>query len=144
MLSPRHHPAVGSGHCPSGPMGPVMNGDANLALAYAASDAYEQEAANLVVVDEVLEQLHRKVEISDLEYAHLHLKLHDVLSTNRTAPGIMRIMALADAARVCAEEASVARRRRDRRHWRKQGERARSDLTRSVATTLDALLAEER
>jgi hypothetical protein len=125
-------------------MGPVMNGgDTNLALAYAASDAYEQEAANLVVVDEVLEELHQRVDISEPQYAQLRLQLREVLATNRTAPAIMRIMALADAARVCAEEGSLSRRRRERRHWRKQGEQARAELTKAVAATMDALLAEQ-
>ena len=86
----------------------MNGGDANLALTYAASDAYEHEAANLVVVDEVLEELHERVEISDLQYWQLRLEFREVLSTNRTAPAIMKIMALADAARVCAEQASVA------------------------------------
>jgi hypothetical protein len=139
-----HHPGAGCRLRLGAPMGFVMNGgDANLALAYAASDAYQQEAANLVVIDEVLEELHQRVEISDLQYSHLRAQLREVLSTNRTAPGIMRIMALADAARVSAAEGSMARRRRDRRYWRKQEEQAHAELTKSLAATMDALLAEQ-
>ena len=121
----------------------MNGGDANLALTYAASDAYEHEAANLVVVDEVLEALRERVEIGDLQYSQLRLELREVLRTNRTAPAIMKIMALADGARMCAEQAGISRRRPERRYWRKQGEQIRADLTRSVAATMDALLAEQ-
>jgi hypothetical protein len=116
--------------------------DAHLALAYAASDAYGQEAANLAVIEGALEQLHARVEIDESEYVALRERFRSVLATNRTAPAVMRIMALADEVRTSRDEAVAARHRRERRAWAGNVDRAYSDLLGAIATTLDALVAE--
>ncbi|HVI36544.1 MAG TPA: hypothetical protein VM684_09975, partial [Gaiellales bacterium] len=67
--------------------------DAALELAYAASDAYQYEAENLAVIDGVLDTLGERAEISALEFLKLREELHVVLTSNRTAPGVMKIMA---------------------------------------------------
>lgn len=114
----------------------------SLALAYAASDAYENEAETLAVVDVVLGELREQVEISEFEWAQLTQRLRSVLHTNRTAPGVMKVMALADEARVAGIEAATARRGRERRAWQRHADQTAAELRRLVALTLDALLAE--
>ena len=116
--------------------------DESLALAYAASDAYENEAETLAVVDVVLGELREQVEISEFEWAQLTQRLRSVLHTNRTAPGVMKIMALADETRVAGIEAASARRGRERRAWQRHADETAGELRRLVAATLDALLAE--
>ena len=83
--------------------------DAALELAYAASDAYRYEAENLAVIDGVLDELGERAEITPLEFLKLREELHVVLTSNRTAPAVMKIMAMADAARICGLESSVCR-----------------------------------
>jgi hypothetical protein len=114
----------------------------SLALAYAASDAYANEAENMAVVDVVLAELRVQVEISELEWAQLTQRLRSVLHTNCTAPGVMKVMALADETRVAGIEAASARRGRERRAWQRHADQTAVELRRLVALTLDALLAE--
>jgi hypothetical protein len=45
-----------------------------------------------------------------------------VLTSNRTAHSVMKIMAIADAARICRLESSSAAKRRERRFWKKHHE----------------------
>ena len=116
--------------------------DESLALAYAASDAYANQAENIAVVDVVLAELREQVEISEFEWAQLTQRLRSVLHTNRTAPGVMRVMALADETRVAGIEAASARRGRERRAWQRHADQTAAELRRLVALTLDALLAE--
>ena len=116
--------------------------DESLALAYAASDAYANEAETLAVVEVMLSELRERVEISDLEWARLTGRLRSVLHTNRTAPGVMKIMALADETRVAGIEAASARRGRERRAWQRHADETAAELRRLVASTLDALSAE--
>ena len=120
-----------------------MNGrDESLALSYAASDAYQNEGENFAFIDTALEELRAGVEISDHEYAQLLERFHAVLTTNRTASSVMRIMALADEARIAGEEGSYASRRRERRYWEKRSARASTELLKQLAATLDALIRE--
>ena len=120
-----------------------MNGrDESLALSYAASDAYRNESANFAFIDAALEDLRAGVEISDLEYAQLLERFHAVLSTNRTAPSVMKIMSLADEARIAGEEGRSASRRRERRYWEKRSASAANELLQQLAVTLDALIRE--
>jgi hypothetical protein len=114
----------------------------SLALSYAASDAYQNEVANFAFIDAAVEDLRASVEISDDEYGHLLERFHAVLATNRTAPSVMRIMALADEARVTGEESRFATRRRERRYWQKRSANAASELLSQLAVTLDALIRE--
>ena len=116
--------------------------DASLALAHAASDAYQNEDANLAFIDAALEEMRPGVDISDHEYAQLMLRFHAVLATNRTAPSVMRIMAFADEARIAGEEGRFATRRRERRHWEKRAAKATTELVTQLAATLDALITE--
>jgi hypothetical protein len=116
--------------------------DASLALAHAASDAYQNEAANVAFIDDALEQMRPGVEISDHEYAQLMRRFHAVLATNRTAPSVMRIMALADEARIAGDAGRTAARRRDRRDWQKRSAKAAGELLQQLAVTLDALISE--
>jgi hypothetical protein len=116
--------------------------DESLALAYAASDAYANEAETMAVVEVVLSELRERVEISELEWAGLTGRLRAVLHTNRTAPGVMKIMALADETRVARMEAASARRGRERRAWQRHADETAAELRRLVASTLDALSAE--
>jgi hypothetical protein len=117
--------------------------DAALELAYAASDAYRYEAENLAVVDGVLDELGERAEISPLEFMKLREALHVVLTSNRTAPGVMKIMALADAARISGLESRSAAKRRERRFWKKHLAKTTDELTKLLATTLDALAEEQ-
>jgi hypothetical protein len=116
--------------------------DESLALAYAASDAYANEAETIAVVDVVLAELREQVEISEFEWAQLTQRLRSVLHTNRTAPGVMKVMALAAETRVAGIEAASARRGRERRAWQRHADQTAAELRRLVALTLDALLAE--
>ena len=120
-----------------------MNGrDESLALSYAASDAYQNESANFAFIDAALEELRPGVDISDPEYARLLERFHAVLSTNRTAPSVMKIMALADEARIAGDEGRTASRRRERRYWEKRSASAANELLQQLAVTLDALIRE--
>src|SRR5262249_6192333 len=112
------------------------------ALAYAASDAYANEAENVAVIDVVLDELREQVDISELEWAQLTHRLRSVLHTNQTAPGVMKVMALADETRVADIEAASAERGRERRAWQRHADQTAAELRRLVAATLDALLAE--
>src|SRR3954447_13711522 len=116
--------------------------DESLALAYAASDAYANEAEAMAVVEGVLAGLRERVEIDELAWARLTERLRSVLRTNRTAPGVMKIMALADETRVARIEAASARRGRERRAWQQHADETAAELSRLVASTLDALSAE--
>jgi hypothetical protein len=116
--------------------------DESLALAYAAADAYANEAETIAVVEVVLEDLRERVEITELEWARLAQRFRSVLHTNRTAPAVMKIMALADESRVARIEAAVARRTRERRAWERHAQEVGGELRRLVAATLDAMRAE--
>ena len=116
--------------------------DPALELAYAASDAYRYEAENLAVIDGVLDTLGERAEISPLEFLKLREELHVVLTSNRTAPSVMKIMAMADAARICRVESRSAAKRRERRFWKKHLDKTMVELTKLLATTLDALADE--
>jgi hypothetical protein len=120
----------------------MKRSDAERALAYAASDAYANEAENTRLIDEVLVQLGERAQVSEHEFAQLVQRFRSVLATNRTAPGVMKIMALADETRRSSNEALTARRRRERRFFEKHAEHTRTELLRLVATTLDALATE--
>ncbi len=118
--------------------------DAALELAYAASDAYRYEAENLAVIDGVLDELGERAEISPLEFMKLREELHVVLTSNRTAPGVMKIMAhgrrrphLRPGVEVGrqAARAPVLEEAPRRRPW--------IELTKLLATTLDALAEEQ-
>jgi len=117
--------------------------DPALELAYAASDAYRYEAENLAVIDGVLDTLGERAEISPLEFRKLREELHVVLTSNRTAPSVMKIMAMADAARICGIESGSAAKRRERRFWKKHLEKTLDELTKLLASTLDALADEQ-
>jgi hypothetical protein len=118
--------------------------DASLELAYAASDAYEHEDANLAVIDGVLEDLFERAEVAELDTVALRRELRFVLATNRTAPTCMRMMALADEIRTANAQVHETSGRRERRVWRKHAEKMHAELTQQVAVTLDALIAESR
>jgi hypothetical protein len=117
--------------------------DAALELAYAASDAYRYEAENLAVIDGVLDELGERAEISPLEFTKLREELHVVLTANRTAPSVMKIMAMADAARISRLESRSAAKRRERRVWKKHLEKTLDELKQLLASTLDALVDEQ-
>ena len=55
----------------------------------------------------------------------------------------MKIMAMADAARICPLESSSAAKRRERRFWKKHLEKTLDELTKLLASTLDALAEEQ-
>jgi len=115
----------------------------SLALAYAASDAYENANVNLAYIDRVLDGMRPGVNMDDDRYLDLLRRLHEVLLTNRTAPGIMKIMALADAGRLAESEVDdPSNNWLLRRRWRKESERVEHELRGLLATTLDALLDE--
>ena len=117
--------------------------DAALELAYAASDAYQYEAENLAVIDGVLDELGECAEITPLEFLRLRQELHVVLTSNRTAPAVMRIMAMADAARISGLESRSAAKRRERLFWKKHFEKTMVELTQLLASTLEALVDEQ-
>ena len=115
----------------------------SLALAYAASDAYENANVNIAYIDRVLDGMRSGVNIDDERYLNLLEQLHEVLLTNRTAPGIMKIMSLADAARLAKGEVeNPSNKLLLRRRWRKESERVEHELSQLLATTLDAMLDE--
>ena len=115
----------------------------SLALAYAASDAYENANVNIAYIDRVLDGMRSGVDIDDERFLTLLEQLHEVLLTNRTAPGIMKIMALADAGRLTtAEIDNPSNNWLLRRRWRKESERVERELSQLLATTLDAMLDE--
>jgi hypothetical protein len=115
----------------------------SLALAYAANEAYEHADENRELIDGVVHSLGSQVDIDEAAFAELVARFFQVLDTNRTAPAVVRIMAYADAARVCrAELASPSHGRRARRALRRESERATNELLKQVAETLDGLLAE--
>ena len=116
--------------------------DESLALSYAASDAYQNEDANFAFINAAVEELRAGVEIGDDAYAELIERFHAVLATNRTAPSVMRIMALADEARIAGDEGRYASRRRERRYWEKRSAKAETELLHQLAATLDALIRE--
>jgi hypothetical protein len=116
--------------------------DASLELAYAASDAYEHEDANLAVIDRVLDDLFERAEVAELDAVALRRDLRFVLTTNRTAPSCMRMMALADEIRTANAHVHAAAGRRERQVWRKHARKVHAELTQQVAVTLDALLDE--
>ena len=115
----------------------------SVALALAASDAYENADENLEVIDVTIGDMRSQVELDEDAFAELVSRFRLVLDTNRTAPAVMRIMVSAEAARTAADEA------RDpghgwlsRRHWRREAERTSRELANHVAATLDALISE--
>ena len=113
------------------------------ALAVAAGEAYEHAEANLVVIDAAVAAIGAGVDLAPDRFADLVRRFHVVLDTNRTAPSVMRIMVLADAARVAAGQAAERSHGwRSRRFWRREYERVQQELVSQVAATLDALLAE--
>ena len=95
------------------------------------------------MIDEVLDQLGERAEITPLEFLKLREALHVVLTANRTAPGVMKIMAMADAARISRLESSSAAKRRERRFWKKHLDKTLDELTQLLASTLDALAEEQ-
>ena len=115
----------------------------SVALALAASDAYENADENLEVIDAAIGDMRSQVALDEEAFAELVARFRLVLDTNRTAPAVMRIMVSAEAARTAADEA------RDpghgwlsRRHWHREAERTSRELVSHVATTLDALISE--
>lgn len=118
-------------------------GGGDLSLAYAASSAYENADANLRFIADALDEIRPRVNIDPEEYWELMRRFRELLDVNRTAPAVMRIMALADAARIAGEELlSPSTGWLERRSWRKQSQVAKRELLAQVATTLDALMKE--
>jgi hypothetical protein len=91
----------------------------------------------------VLDELGERAEISPLEFTKLREELHVVLTANRTAPSVMKIMAMADAARISRLESRSAAKRRERRVWKKHLEKTLDELKQLLASTLDALVDEQ-
>jgi len=116
--------------------------DASLELAYAASDAYQEEAANLAVIERLLDDLFQRAEVEEHVAETLRHELCSVLATNQTAPACMRMMALANEIRMAIDEADAGSSWSERRAWRKHAEKTRAELVSQLAVTLDALLAE--
>ena len=114
----------------------------SLELAYAASDAYQEGAANLAVIERLLDDLFERAEVDEHVAGTLRHELSSVLATNQTAPACMRMMALANETRMAIDEARAASGWSERRAWRKHAEKTRAELVRQLAVTLDALLAE--
>jgi hypothetical protein len=115
----------------------------SVALALAASDAYENADENLGVIDATLGDMRTQVALDEAAFAELVDRFHLVLDTNRTAPAVMRIMVSAEAARTAADEAGdPSHGWLSRRYWRKEAERTSRELVEHVAATLDALIAE--
>ncbi len=115
----------------------------SVALALAASDAYENADENLEVIEAAIGDMRSQVALDEDSFVEIVSRFRLVLDTNRTAPAVMRIMVSAEAARTAADEA------RDpghgwlsRRHWRREAERTSRELANQVATTLDALISE--
>jgi hypothetical protein len=115
----------------------------SVALALAASDAYENADLNIEVIDATIGDMRSQVALDEAAFTELVSRFHLVLDTNRTAPSVMRIMVTAEAARTAAEEAGdPSHGWLSRRYWRKEAERTNSELAGHVAATLDALIAE--
>jgi hypothetical protein len=115
----------------------------SVALALAASDAYENADENLEVIDATVGDMRSQVSLDEDAFAELVSRFRLVLDTNRTAPAVMRIMVSAEAARTAADEAGdPSHGWLSRRYWRKEAERTNRELVSQVATTLDALIAE--
>ena len=115
----------------------------SVALALAASDAYENADQNLEVIDAAVGGMRSHVTLDDVEFAELVSRFRLVLDTNRTAPAVMLIMVSAEAARTAADEADdPSHGWLSRRYWRKEAERTSRELTSHVAATLDALIDE--
>jgi hypothetical protein len=114
-----------------------------VALALAASDAYENAEENLGVIDAAIGDMRAQVALDEAEFGELVSRLHLVLDTNRTAPAVMRIMVSAEAARTAADEVGdPSHGWLSRRYWRREAERTSRELVSHVAATLDALIAE--
>ena len=115
----------------------------SVALALAASDAYENAEQNMVVIDSAIGDMRSGVALDEAAFAELVSRLRLVLDTNRTAPAVMRIMVSAEAARTAAEEAAdPSHGWLSRRYWRKEAERTSREMVGHLAATLDALIAE--
>ncbi len=115
----------------------------SVALALAASDAYENADENIEIIDAAIGDMRSQVELDEAAFAELVSRFRVVLDTNRTAPAVMRIMVSAEAARTAADEASdPSHGWLSRRHWRREAERTSRELANQLATTLDALIAE--
>jgi hypothetical protein len=115
----------------------------SVALALAASDAYENADLNLELIDVAIGEMRSRAGLDDTAFTELVSRFHLVLDTNRTAPAVMRIMVSAEAARTAAQEAGdPSHGWLSRRYWRKEAERTIGELSGHVATTLDALIAE--
>jgi hypothetical protein len=115
----------------------------SVALALAASDAYENADLNIEVIDAAIGEMRAQVGLDEDAFSDLVTRLHLVLDTNRTAPAVMRIMVSAEAARTAAGEAGDPTHGwLSKRYWRKEAERTSHELAGHVAATLDALIAE--
>ena len=115
----------------------------SVALALAASDAYENAEQNMVVIDSAIGDMRSDVALDEAAFAELVSRLRLVLDTNRTAPAVMRIMVSAEAARTAADEAAdPSHGWLSRRYWRKEAERTSREMVGHLAATLDALIAE--
>lgn len=115
----------------------------SVALALAASDAYENADENLEVIDATIGDMRPQVALDEEAFAELVSRFRLVLDTNRTAPAVMRIMISAEAARTAADEAGdPSHGWLSRRYWRREAERTSLELVTHVAATLDALIAE--
>ena len=90
-------------------------GEVDLSLAYAASAAYERAEENWVFIADALDELRPRVGLGDEEYAEVMEQFALVVDTNRTAPAVMRIMALAHRARIAAQLAGDRARSATRR-----------------------------
>jgi hypothetical protein len=115
----------------------------SVALALAASDAYENADENIEIIEAAIGDMRSQVELDEAAFAELISRFRLVLDTNRTAPAVMRIMVSAEAARTAADEAGdPSHGWLSRRHWRREAERTSRDLATQLATTLDALISE--
>jgi hypothetical protein len=115
----------------------------SVALALAASDAYENAEENIEVIDAAIGDMRSAVSLGEAAFTELVSRFHLVLDTNRSAPAVMRIMVSAEAARTAADEAADPTHGwLSRRYWRKEAERTSRELVEHVASTLDALIAE--
>lgn len=115
----------------------------SVALALAASDAYENAEENLEVIHAAIGDMRSQVALDEAEFSDLVSRFRLVLDTNRTAPAVMRIMVSAEAARTAADEAGDPTHGwLSRRYWRKEAERTSRELAGHVAATLDAMIDE--
>ena len=105
----------------------------SVALALAASDAYENADLNLEVIDAAIGGMRSHVGLEEAAFAELVSRF----------PSVMRIMVSAEAARTAADEVGdPSHGWLSRRYWRKEAERASHELAGHVAATLDALISE--